>query len=95
MVARASERAGKAEAGEKAAEPGYDALVARLEKVVEALEAGDLPLEASVERFAEGVQLARDASRRLDEAERRVELLVKAADGGEATAPLDGGEDER
>jgi exodeoxyribonuclease VII small subunit len=74
---------------EKAAEATYDALVARLEKVVEALEAGDLPLEQSVERFAEGVKLARDAGARLDEAERRVEQLVKDAAGGEATAPLD------
>jgi len=88
-VARASEKA------DKAAEPTYDALVARLEKVVEALETGDLPLEASVEKFAEGVQLARDASRRLDEAERRVELLVKSADGGETTAPLDEDRGER
>ncbi len=84
-MARATDRADKADK----AEPSYDALVARLEKVVEALEAGDLPLEASVERFAEGVQLARDASRRLDEAERRVELLVKGADGEEGTEPLD------
>jgi exodeoxyribonuclease VII small subunit len=84
-VARASEQAGEA----AATEASYDVLVARLEKVVEALEAGDLPLELSVEKFAEGVQLARDASRRLDEAERRVEQLVKSADGGEETAPLD------
>jgi exodeoxyribonuclease VII small subunit len=71
------------------AEASYDALVGRLEKVVEALEAGDLPLEQSVERFAEGVTLARDASLRLDEAERRVEQLVKDAAGLEAVAPLD------
>ena len=74
---------------EKAAEASYDALVARLEKVVEALEAGDLPLEQSVERFAEGVKLARDAGARLDEAERRVEQLVKDAAGGETIEPLD------
>jgi exodeoxyribonuclease VII small subunit len=92
MVARTSEKADKAD---KAVEPSYDALVARLEKVVEALEAGDLPLEASVEKFAEGVQLARDASRRLDEAERRVEQLVKGADGGEAVEPLDEARGER
>ena len=74
---------------ESVAEASYDALVARLEKVVEALEAGDLPLEQSVERFAEGVKLARDAGARLDEAERRVEQLVKDAAGGEITEPLD------
>jgi len=86
MVARGSEKAAKA-----AAEPAasYDAVVARLEQVVEALEAGDLPLEASVERFAEGIQLARDAARRLDEAEARVEQLVKGADGEDAAAPFE------
>jgi exodeoxyribonuclease VII small subunit len=82
-VAKTSDKA------EKAPEVSYDALVARLEKVVEALEAGDLSLEQSVERFAEGVALARDAGVRLDEAERRVEQLVKDAAGGEATAPLE------
>ena len=73
---------------EKAAGASYDALVARLEKVVEALEAGDLTLEQSVERFAEGVKLARDAGSRLDEAERRVEQLVKDAAGNETAASL-------
>jgi len=85
-VARSSDKPGEA------AEASYDALVERLEKVVEALEAGDLSLEQSVERFAEGVKLARDAGRRLDEAERRVEQLVKDAAGVESVAPLE--EDE-
>ena len=71
------------------AEASYDALVGRLEKVVEALEAGELSLEQSVERFAEGVKLARDAGLRLDEAERRVEQLVKDASGAEVVAPLE------
>jgi exodeoxyribonuclease VII small subunit len=73
----------------KEAEASYDALVERLEKVVAALEAGDLSLEQSVERFAEGVALARDAGQKLDEAERRVEQLVKDAAGVESSAPLD------
>jgi exodeoxyribonuclease VII small subunit len=82
-VARTDDKPGQA------AEASYDALVERLEKVVEALEAGDLSLEQSVERFAEGVKLARDAGRKLDEAERRVEQLVKDAAGVESVAPLD------
>lgn len=86
MVARGSEKAAKA-APEQAA--SYDAVVARLEQVVEALEAGDLPLEASVEKFAEGIQLARDAARRLDEAEARVEQLVRGADGAETAVPFE------
>ena len=67
----------------------YDAIVARLEQVVGELEAGGLTLEQSIERFAEGVRLARDASRKLDDAEARVEMLVRSADGSDATAPFD------
>jgi exodeoxyribonuclease VII small subunit len=83
VVAKTSDKAGPE------AEASYDALVGRLEKVVEALEAGELSLEQSVERFAEGVKLARDAGHRLDEAERRVEQLVKDAAGAETVAPLE------
>lgn len=74
-----------------AAEESYDALVARLERVVGELESGQLTLEQSIERFAEGVRLAKDASRKLDDAERRVELLVRGAGGEEETVPLDPG----
>jgi exodeoxyribonuclease VII small subunit len=74
---------------EKAAEASYDALVGRLEKVIEALETGDLSLEQSVERFAEGITLAREAGQKLDTAERRVEQLVRDAAGVESVAPLD------
>ena len=90
-MARATEKA--TPAGAEPVETSYDVLVARLEKVVEALEDGQLPLEASVEKFAEGVQLARDASRKLDEAERRVEQLLRTDDGSVETRPL--GESEK
>ncbi len=67
--------------GASGATQAYDALVARLERVVGELEAGNLSLEQSIEKFAEGVRLAREAQRKLDEAERRVEMLVRSADG--------------
>ncbi len=67
----------------------YDALVARLERVVGELESGQLSLEHSIEKFAEGVRLANDATRRLDEAEKRIELLVRNADGSEEQVPFD------
>lgn len=67
----------------------YDALVAKLERVVAELEGGQLTLEQSIERFADGVRLAREASRKLDDAERRVELLVRSADGGEEAVPFE------
>jgi exodeoxyribonuclease VII small subunit len=69
--------------------------VERLEKVVAELEAGTLTLEQSIEKFAEGVQLARDASRKLEEAERRVEGLLRAEDGSVQSRPLETDEDER
>jgi exodeoxyribonuclease VII small subunit len=76
---------------ERGAIPGddsYDAIVARLERVVGELESGQLSLEQSIEKFAEGVRLARDASRKLDDAERRVEQLVRSADGGDEAVPF-------
>jgi exodeoxyribonuclease VII small subunit len=70
-------------------EEAYDALVARLERVVTDLESGQLTLGHSIEKFAEGVRLARDASRKLDDAERRVELLVRSADGDDEAVPFE------
>jgi exodeoxyribonuclease VII small subunit len=67
----------------------YDTIVARLEQVVGELEGGALTLEASVEKFAEGVRLAREAARKLDEAEKRVELLVRSADGELEAVPFE------
>ena len=85
-MTRASEPKGpKSETAES-----YDQAVARLEKVVGELEAGSLSLEQSLEKFAEGMGLARDAQRKLEEAERRIEKLVRAADGSEQAVPLDG-----
>jgi exodeoxyribonuclease VII small subunit len=77
--------------GQNAPEETYDALVARLERVVGELESGQLTLEQSIERFAEGVRLAKDASRKLDDAERRVELLVRGAGGEEEAVPFEPG----
>jgi exodeoxyribonuclease VII small subunit len=76
-------------AGRAGPEEPYDALVARLERVVGELESGSLTLEQSIEKFAEGVRLAKEASRKLDEAERRVEMLVRSADGNEEAVPFE------
>ncbi len=72
-----------------AAEESYDAIVARLERVVGELESGQLTLEQSIDKFAEGVRLAKDASRKLEDAERRIDLLVRGSDGDEETVPFD------
>jgi exodeoxyribonuclease VII small subunit len=86
-MARQADKGAKGGA-DSAPEP-YDKLVERLEKVVGDLESGGLSLEQSIEKFAEGMRLVRDAGQRLDEAEQRVEQLVRTASGEEAEVPFD------
>ena len=65
-------------------------ILARLQRVVESLEKGDLPLEESLRLFEEGVKLSRAAQERLDSAEKRVDELVGVDSQGRArTAPFD------
>jgi exodeoxyribonuclease VII small subunit len=73
----------------------FEDCLARLELIVTALEAGNLPLEESLKVFEEGVSLARHCAKYLDEAERRIELLVKDESGTTTTKPLAWEEEER
>ena len=54
----------------------FESALAELEQVVKALEEGDLALERSLELFERGVQLSRYCHTRLEEAERRIEILT-------------------
>ncbi|HSW49119.1 MAG TPA: exodeoxyribonuclease VII small subunit [Bryobacteraceae bacterium] len=56
---------------------GFEAGLAELEKVVKELEAGDLPLERSLALFEKGIGLSQACRKQLDEAETRVEILLK------------------
>jgi len=73
-------------APERAPDDGFDAVLARLRKVVEHLEAGQLSLEDSLTAYEDGIALARRGHELLDGAEKRVELLVA---GGSQSVPLD------
>jgi exodeoxyribonuclease VII small subunit len=66
----------------------FEDCLARLEQIVSALEAGQLPLEDSLKVFEEGIALARHCSRYLDDAERRIEMLVKDESGAPTTRPF-------
>jgi len=55
-----------------------------LEAVVKELESGDLPLEQALERFEQGIQLSERCRKMLEEAEQKVEILLKKNDGVEA-----------
>jgi exodeoxyribonuclease VII small subunit len=60
----------------------FESSLAALEKIVRELERGELPLEKSLELFERGVKLSRECQERLQEAERRIEVLLQR-DGGE------------
>lgn len=68
-----------------AARGQYGDVVSRLQQIVEALEGGELSLEDSLERFAEGITLVKQGEGILSEAEKRIEQLL-SEDG--RTAPL-------
>lgn len=61
----------------------FEEAMRRLTHIVEDLEGGELSLEESLERFEEGVRLARDSQTRLDAAEARVEELMRVDERGQ------------
>lgn len=64
-----------------------------MEEIVTQLEEGELPLEESLKLFEDGVKLSRECKERLDEAERRIEVLTRDGDGNPALEPLEQPED--
>jgi exodeoxyribonuclease VII small subunit len=64
----------------------YEDLLQRLSRVVERLEGGGLSLEESIAAFEEGIRLARASAAKLEEAERKVEVLLE----GDRAAPFSG-----
>ncbi|MDT7806650.1 MAG: exodeoxyribonuclease small subunit [Acidobacteriota bacterium] len=69
--------------------PNFEAQLASLERIVRELERGDLPLEQSLELFEQGVKLSRECQERLNEAERRIEVLLRGGDGSTIAAPFE------
>lgn len=60
-----------------------------LEEVVTRIDSGELSLEQSIAAFERGVALVRALNQKLDEVERKVEVLVKSAQGQLRTVPFD------
>jgi exodeoxyribonuclease VII small subunit len=58
----------------------FEEALGRLEELVKKMEAGDMTLEQSLKAFEEGTRLARFCAKKLDEAERRVDLLLRQGD---------------
>lgn len=66
----------------------FESAIAELESIVKTLEEGDLALEKSLQLFERGVQLSRYCHARLEEAERRVEILNERGELKAAPASL-------
>jgi exodeoxyribonuclease VII small subunit len=59
----------------------FEEALEELENIVERLDKGDLSLDESLSLFEEGIKLSRVCSQRLDEAEKKIEILLKDEDG--------------
>ena len=68
------------------AEKKFEDSMRRLEEIVEKMESGDLPLDEALKYYEEGIQLSRLCYKKLSEAEKKIQKLVKkkGADGGDA-----------
>lgn len=59
----------------------FEEALKKLESIVDGLEQGKISLEESLKKYEEGIKLARYCSEKLDEAEKKIEILTKDSDG--------------
>ena len=71
--------------------PDFETALKRLEDIVKKLENGELSLDSALELFEEGVKLSRFCHTKLEEAERRVEILLKNDSGQMRAVPFESG----
>ncbi len=75
----------------KGKEPSFEEALKGLESVVARLESGEAPLEESIRLFEEGMKLSEVCRKRLDEADRKIEVLLRKP-GGVSTETEDEGD---
>jgi len=71
------------------AEPKFESAMKRLEEIVSKMESGELSLDDSMKLFEEGIKLSRTLNKKLEEAEKRVEILLKDEAGGLKAVPFE------
>ena len=69
--------------------PEFETALKRLEEIVKKLENGDLSLDSALDLFEEGINLSRLCHTKLEEAERRVEILLKNGSGQVRAVPFE------
>ena len=68
----------------------FEKALARLEEIAAEMESGELGLEKMVAAFEEGQKLVKLCSSKLNEVEKKIEMLVKKSDGSVGTEPFAG-----
>ncbi|RLA90268.1 MAG: exodeoxyribonuclease VII small subunit [Deltaproteobacteria bacterium] len=66
----------------------FEEALKRLENLIQQLESGDLPLEQALQIFEEGMRLIRFCTHKLDEVEKKVEILLRDEEGRLVTQPF-------
>ncbi len=74
---------------ESTKKPDFEHSLTRLEEIVRKLESANLSLDEAMKMFEEGVQLSRECQKHLEQAEGKVEILLKKAGGELAAEPFD------
>ncbi len=75
-------------------EKAFEEALKELEEIVNRLEQGEIPLEEALQLFEQGVKLSRWCHTKLDEAQKRVEVLLKDEAGKMKARPFDQGAGE-
>jgi exodeoxyribonuclease VII small subunit len=68
----------------------FEQAIQRLERIVTEMESAELPLQEVLSKYEEGTRLVRFCGQKLEEAEKKIELLTKKADGSIELKPLAG-----
>jgi exodeoxyribonuclease VII small subunit len=63
------------------AKKNFEMAMKQLEKIVQDLETGDMPLEKAIKKFEEGIQISKYCSEKLDASEKKITLLMRDSDG--------------
>jgi exodeoxyribonuclease VII small subunit len=72
------------------AEVKFEEALKKLEKIVEDLEKGDLSLDEALKKYQEGIELSRLCAQRLDQAKKKIDVLVKNKKGEFELKPMEG-----
>lgn len=59
----------------------FEESLAELEKIATKLESGELGLDEAIKEFEKGIKLSKECSEKLDEAEKKINILVQGEDG--------------